>query len=369
MRSLHHVQSLRKLSAPAQAFRLTAVAHLHRSAQLLQHRKEMAAEKPWALISEVSENGYIEEAVDIMGANFNLICHKDFLLNPQLHGPKIQSVFVWNNDPPVQHSLLSSLPSLKVVANGGVGIDHLDVPYITSLGVKVCNTPDVVNNATADMAMGLLLASARKIVECHQVSIDPKTTHIPLCLMGVEVTGSTIGIIGMGRIGYKIAQRAKGFDMKILYHNRHRRSVEEEQSVGACYCQNMDDLLKESDFVVLVVNLTAETKGLISHREFSLMKPTATLVNVSRGLVVDQDALVKALHSESIRAAALDVTYPEPLPRDHPLLHLPNVLITPHVGTNTYTTTKKMIQQMVDNAVAAVKGLPVPNEVRPEGKN
>uniref|UniRef100_A0A3Q2WYN8 Zgc:136493 n=1 Tax=Haplochromis burtoni TaxID=8153 RepID=A0A3Q2WYN8_HAPBU len=148
------------------------------------------------------------------------------------------------------------------------------------------------------MAMGLLLASARKIIFKLEICI-------PQSLVGVEVTGSTLGIIGMGHIGYKIAQRSKGFDMKILYHNRHR-SVEDEQSVGASYCENMDDLLREADFVVLVVNLSPETKGLISHRELSLMKPTATLVNVSRGLVVDQDALVKALQSGEIRAAALD---------------------------------------------------------------
>ncbi|XP_061598399.1 probable 2-ketogluconate reductase isoform X2 [Cololabis saira] len=326
----------------------------------------MAQEKPWALISEVGEQGYLEEGADIMRQHFHIMSHKDFLQNPLEHGPKIQALFVWNCFPAAEPSLLKALPSLKVVANGGVGIDHLDVPYINSLGVKVTNTPGVVSGATADMAMALLLASARKIYEGHQIAVDPKTTHIPQSLMGDEVTGSTLGIIGMGRIGYKIAQRSKGFDMRILYHNRTRRSVEDEQAVGASYCENVDDLLRESDFVVLVVNLTPETTGLISHRELSLMKTTATLVNVSRGLVVDQDALVKALESGVIRAAALDVTHPEPLPRDHPLLKLPNVLITPHVGTNTYTTTRRMVQQMVDNAVAAVKGLPIPNEVKPK---
>ncbi|XP_029299208.1 uncharacterized protein LOC115015787 [Cottoperca gobio] len=325
----------------------------------------MEDNKPWALISEVGEQGYIEEVTDIMKQHFQIICYKDFLQNPPLHGPKIQAMLMWNTLPAAEPSLLSSLPSLKVVANGGVGIDHLDVPYITSLGVKVTNTPGVVSDATADIAMGLLLASARKIVEGHQIAVDPNTTHIPQYLMGVEVSGSTLGIIGMGHIGCKIAQRGKGFDMKILYHNRNRR-VEDEQAVGACYRENMGDLLKESDFVVLAVNLTPETTSLIGHRELSLMKPTATLVNISRGLVVDQDALVKALQSGTIRAAALDVTHPEPLPRDHPLLSLPNVLITPHVGTNTYTTTRKMVQRMVENAVAALKGQSIPNEVKPK---
>lgn len=366
MTCLCFFRCVRTLWAPAQATWLLKVANLHRSVRQLQHQKVMAEEKPWALFSEVGEEGYLEEMADIMKQRFHIICHNDFKQNPQLHGPKIQALFVWNAFPVVEPSLLSLLPSLKVVANGGVGIDHLDVPYINSLGVKVTNTPGVVSNATADIGMALLLASARKVVEGHQVAVDPKTTHIPQCLMGVEVSESTLGIIGMGRIGYKIAQRAKGFDMKILYHNRSRKSVEDEQAVGATYHENMDDLLKESDFVMLAVNLSPETRGLISHRQLSLMKPTATLVNVSRGLVVDQDALVKALQSGTIRAAALDVTYPEPLPRDHPLLFLPNVLITPHVGTNTFTTTKKMVQQMVDNAVAAVKGLSAPNEVKPK---
>ncbi|XP_035534698.1 probable 2-ketogluconate reductase [Morone saxatilis] len=324
----------------------------------------MEDNKPWALISEVGgEQGYLEEVTDIMEQHFQLICYKDFIQNPKLHGAKIQAMFVWHR-PLAEPSLLSLLPSLKVVANGGVGIDHLNVSYINSLGVKVTNTPGVVSDATADMALGLLLASARKIVEGHQIAVHPKTSHLPENLMGVEVTGSTLGIIGMGHIGCKIAQRARGFDMKILYHNRNRRSVEDEQAVGASYRENMDDLLKESDFVMLAVNLTPETTGLISHRELSLMKPTATLVNISRGLVVDQDALVKALQSGRIRAAALDVTHPEPLPRDHPLLGLPNVLITPHLGTNTYTTTRMMVQRMVENALAAVKGQSIPNEVK-----
>ncbi|XP_034401636.1 probable 2-ketogluconate reductase [Cyclopterus lumpus] len=325
----------------------------------------MEDNKPWALISEVGDQGYIEEVTDILEQHFHIICHKDFLQNSLVHGPKIQAILMWNTLPAAKPSLLSLLPSLKVVASGGAGIDHLDVPYIASLGVKVTNTPGVVSDATADIAMGLLLASARRIVEGHLIAVDPNITCLPLKLMGVEVTGSTLGIIGMGHIGYKIAQRGKGFDMKILYHNRNRRSFEDEQAVGASYRENMDDLLKESDFVMMAVNLTPETTDLISHRELSLMKPTATLVNISRGLVVDQDALVKALKSGGICAAALDVTHPEPLPRDHPLLCLPNVLITPHVGTNTIATTRKMVLKMVDNAVAVLNGQVIPNEVKP----
>ncbi|XP_023286600.1 uncharacterized protein LOC111673156 [Seriola lalandi dorsalis] len=325
----------------------------------------MEEEKPWALISEVGgEFGYLEELADILRQHFQLVCHRELLQNPALHGPKIQALLMWKYCPAAEPALLRLLPSLKVVASAGVGIDHLDVPFIRGLGVKVANTPGVVNNATADMAMGLLLASARKILEGHQIALDPRTTHIPQSLMGVEVTGSTLGIIGMGEIGYKIAQRSKGFEMKILYHNRTRRSVEVEQEVEASYCERLDELLRRSDFVVVAVKLTSDTTGLIGHRELSLMKPTATLVNISRGQVVDQDALVKALQSGTIRAAALDVTHPEPLPRDHPLLCLPNVLITPHIGISTYNTASRMVEKMAENAAAAVKGLPVPNEVK-----
>ncbi|XP_031729785.1 uncharacterized protein LOC116397976 [Anarrhichthys ocellatus] len=325
----------------------------------------MEEEKAWALVSELGgDHSYLEEMADILKQHFQLVCYRELLQNPALHGPKIQVLFIWKYFPAAEPSLLRLLPSLKVVASAGVGIDHLDVPFINSLGVKVANTPGVVSDASADLAMGLLLASARKILDAHRIAVDPKTVHIPQSLMGVEVTGSTLGIVGMGEIGYRIAQRSKGFEMKILYHNRTRRSVDDEQAVGASYCRSLDDLLRRSDFVVIVVKLTSDTTGLIGHRELSLMKPTATLVNISRGQVVDQDALVEALQSGRIRAAALDVTHPEPLPRDHPLLGLPNVLITPHIGISTYDTVRAIVEKMVENALAAVKGLPVPNEVK-----
>uniref|UniRef100_A0A3P9KPY9 Glyoxylate reductase/hydroxypyruvate reductase n=1 Tax=Oryzias latipes TaxID=8090 RepID=A0A3P9KPY9_ORYLA len=325
----------------------------------------MEEEKPWVLISEVGgDHGYLAELADIVKQHFHIICHKELLENPELYGPKIQALLNWKFCPVVEPELLRLLPSLKVVASGGVGVDHLDVPFINSLGVKVANTPGVVSDSTADLAMALLLASARRILEGHQVAIDPKTVLIPQRLMGVEVTNASLGIIGMGEIGYKIAQRAKGFDMKIVYHNRRRRSAEDERAVGATFCESLNELLGRSDFVMVAVKLTAETRGLIGHRELSIMKPTATLVNISRGQVVDQNALVDALQSGRIRAAALDVTHPEPLPRDHPLLGLPSVLITPHIGINTFTTARRMVERMVRNATAAVEGSPVPDEVK-----
>uniref|UniRef100_A0A8C6SF13 Glyoxylate reductase/hydroxypyruvate reductase n=1 Tax=Neogobius melanostomus TaxID=47308 RepID=A0A8C6SF13_9GOBI len=326
----------------------------------------MAADKPWALISEVGENGYFEELADIMREHFQIMPLSDFLQSPALHGPKIQVLFIWKFYPEPKPSLLAELPSLKVVCSAGTGTDHLDIPYINNLGLKIANTPHVVSDATADFAMGLLLASARKMFEGQQIARGPEMVIIPQSLMGVEVSGSTLGIIGMGEIGHKIAQRGKGFDMKILYHNRSRRSAEDEAAVGATYCENLDDLLKLSDFVMLSLRFHTDCTGLIGHRELSLMKPTAILVNISRGLLVDQDALIHALQSGIIQAAALDVTHPEPLPRGHPLLSLPNALITPHMGINTTTTAKKIMHRMVNNAVAAVKGLPIPDEVKPQ---
>uniref|UniRef100_A0A8C7KF18 Glyoxylate reductase/hydroxypyruvate reductase n=1 Tax=Oncorhynchus kisutch TaxID=8019 RepID=A0A8C7KF18_ONCKI len=253
--------------------------------------------------------------------------------------------------------------SEQVVVNGGVGVNHLDIPMINSFGVKVCNTPHVVDNATADIGMGLMLASARKIVEGHHYTLTHNNEDLPESSMGMDVSGATLGIIGMGRIGYKVARRAQAFDMKILYHNRNRRK-EEERAVGAMYCANMEDLLQQSDFVMVVVNLSPATQKLIGAKELAMMKPTSTLINISRGLVVDQDALVEALLKKVIRAAALDVTYPEPLPIGHPLAALPNVIILPHIGTHSVETTQLMVEKMVTNALAVLGGNHPPDEVK-----
>ncbi|XP_058547714.1 probable 2-ketogluconate reductase isoform X3 [Neofelis nebulosa] len=199
---------------------------------------------------------------------------------------------------------------------------------------------------------------------CHRLAIAPDTENFSTNWMGQEVTGATLGIIGMGSIGYKIAQRAKAFDMKILYHNRKRRKLEEEEAVGATYCESLDDLLQRSDFVLLAVSLTPQTQRLIGKRELNMMKPTAILVNIGRGLLVDQDALVQALQTGVIKGAALDVTHPEPLPRDHPLLKLENVTLTPHAGSATHQARRQMMENLVASILASLHGLPIPNEVR-----
>ncbi|NXW53390.1 GRHPR reductase, partial [Eurystomus gularis] len=278
---------------------------------------------------------------------------------------KIQAIYLWWHKPVIDQELLQSLPNLKVIANSGAGMDHLDLELVASFGVKMANAPHAVSSSTADTGMALLLASARRLVEGYHIAISSDMEYCEADFLGVEVTGATLGIIGMGSIGYKIALRAKAFAMNILYHNRTQRKEQEEQAVSATYCKKIDNLLQQADFVMVVVSLTPQTHKLIGKRELELMKPTATLINISRGAVVDQEALVTALQTGVIRAAALDVTYPEPLPRDHALLKLKNVIITPHLGSKTDKATYMITEEAVENILAALKGLPMPSEVLP----
>ncbi|KAM4028190.1 putative 2-ketogluconate reductase isoform 2-T2 [Anomaloglossus baeobatrachus] len=335
-------QQLLFCSLPAGAFRMTE-----------------SKELPGALVEEIGgPKGVMEEHVDFLKKRFTLITMKELKEHKEELAEKIVCIFNWGNKPDVDGELLRCLPRLKVVASAGAGVDHLDIKMISSYGVKVANTPHAVTNSTADLAMTLLLVAARNFMEAHQIALSPNTDQFDANWVGGDITGMTLGIIGMGRIGYKIAQRAKAFEMKILYHNRHRRQ-EEERSVGASYCARLDDLLQQSDYVMLVVNLCPETEKLIGKHEFHVMKPSATLINISRGLVVDQEALVEALQTGQIKAAALDVTYPQPLPRDHPLLNLRNAILTPHMGSSTFQTRWLMMEHMVQSMIEAIHNLPV----------
>ncbi|KAK9961172.1 hypothetical protein ABG768_008976 [Culter alburnus] len=326
---------------------------------------QVVMEKPCILATTLGAPGGIYKCFEpCIEKHFTIIPYERFVQRKEDFADKIQALFVWGAALKVDQNLLQSLPNLKAVVNGGVGVDHLDIPLINSFGVKVTNTPHVVDNATADIGMSLMLASARKIVEGHNFSKFRESDDFPESSLGTDVSGATLGIIGMGRIGYKIAKRAQGFEMKILYHNRNRRPESEERAVGATYCASMKELLQRSDFVMVVVNLSPQTHKLIGAKEFAMMKPNSTLINISRGLVVDQDALVEALQKKMIRAAALDVTYPEPLPRDHPLLAIPNVIVLPHVGTHTMETSQIMVERMVTNALAALTGGQIPDEVK-----
>lgn len=263
----------------------------------------------------------------------------------------------------VEGRLLDQFPALKVVSNHGVGCDHIDVPACRSRGVKVCNTPDVLNDTTADMGLALLLSTARRITEGDALARHPSTTAFDGSWFGYQVSGSTLGIVGMGKIGCMVAKRALGFDMKILYNKRRRQEESVERALSAEYCPSLRDMLPRCDFVMLVVPGTKENSKMFSREEFAAMKRTAVLINIGRGSVVDQEALVEALSNGTIAAAGIDVTSPEPLPRDHPLLALPNLTISPHVGSATLHTRRKMTRLVIDNALSVVQGRPPAHEV------
>jgi glyoxylate reductase len=264
----------------------------------------------------------------------------------------------------VDGAMLDRLPRLKVISNYGVGVDHIDLADAEARGIPVGNTPGVLEGATADLGFALLMASARRIVEGDRYAHSAEfVRYDPGYMLGREVHGKTLGIIGMGRIGHQVARRAIGFDMTVLYHNRNRREDVEQALAPSVRFVAKDDLLATSDYVMLCVPLTDQTRGSIGTREFSLMKPDATLINIARGAVVDMESLTKAMSQNRIAAAALDVTEPEPLPRDHPLLAMPNVLITPHLGSATVETRRRMAELSVENLIAGLRGEALPHPV------
>jgi glyoxylate reductase len=261
--------------------------------------------------------------------------------------------------PTVDRALLERLPGVRVISNFGVGVDHIDVAAATARKIPVGNTPGVLDGATADMAFTLLLAAGRRLAEGDRYARGPDfLRYDPSYLLGREIHGATLGIFGLGRIGAQVANRARGFDMNVVYHNRKPRP-DVEKALGVQYVSR-EELLKTADYVVLTVPLTTETRHLIGRAELAMMKPTSILVNVSRGPVVDTDALTDALTKRTIYAAGLDVTDPEPLPRGHPLLVLKNVTITPHLGSATEQTRQRMAEMSLENLLAGLAGTPLP---------
>lgn len=267
----------------------------------------------------------------------------------------------------IDAEIMDASPRLKVVSNMAVGFDNIDVPAATSRGILVGNTPGVLTETTADFAFTLLMAAARRVVEGDKYTRrgDWKTWG-PMILLGYDVHHATLGIIGSGRIGMEMAKRARGFDMKVLYHDVVRRKPEEEAALGLEYVPNLEELLSRADFVTVHVPLTADTHHMISTREFAAMKPTAVLVNSARGPVVDPKALYEALKSGQIFAAGLDVTDPEPIPMDDPLLTLDNIVIAPHIASGSVATRTKMANMAAANLLAGLKGELPPNCVNPE---
>jgi len=255
----------------------------------------------------------------------------------------------------VDEEVLAHASQLRIVANMAVGYDNIDVNAAKSRGVIVTNTPDVLTEATADLVFALLLATGRRLIEANRFLHNGEwSTWNPYLLAGQRCHGASIGLIGMGRIGEAVAKRAKGFDMQILYHNRRRRT-DVEEALGARYV-DLDELLRRADYVVVLTPLTAETRGLIGERELSLMKETAVFINASRGGTVDEQALYRALVEKRIWAAGLDVFQTEPVPVDHPLLALPNVVALPHIGSATYETRNQMARLAAENIAAVLTG-------------
>ncbi|XP_077504896.1 glyoxylate reductase/hydroxypyruvate reductase-like isoform X1 [Amblyomma americanum] len=294
-------------------------------------------------------------------------------------------VEVWNEDKPISRSALlqkiagkdalfclvtekvdselldAAGSSLKVVGTMSVGYDHIDISQCTKRRVAVGNTPHVLTDATAELGIALLLATARRLFEAHQAIGSgewAKQAWSPTWMCGSEIRGSTVGIVGMGNIGFGILERLKAFKAsKFLYFSRAHKPAAE--ALGAQFTR-LDELLKLSDFVIACCALTPETKGLFNKEAFSMMKSTATFINISRGQVVDQDALYEALSSGKIRSAGLDVMTPEPLPVDHPLLKLPNCVILPHIGSAATETRTAMAVLTAQNILAALDGINMP---------
>jgi lactate dehydrogenase-like 2-hydroxyacid dehydrogenase len=259
----------------------------------------------------------------------------------------------------VDAALLARFPNLRCVSNHGVGIDHIRVPDCTAAGVVVCNTPDVLSPATADLAFALLLAGARRVVQGDALARDPATTAFSGTWFGKDVAGATLGVVGLGSIGREIARRgALGFGMRVLYHTRNRAPPDVEAALGgATHCAGLDELLAQADFVVLAVPATPETRHLMGARQLAAMRPGAVLVNIGRGCLVDQDAVVAALAQGRLGHYATDVTEPEPLPRDHPLLGLRDrTTITPHVGSATLGARGAMLRLLLENLAAVMAG-------------
>ena len=251
-------------------------------------------------------------------------------------------------------------PALRAVSSFSVGYEHFDVEACRRRGIACGHTPGVLTETNADTAWALIMAAARRISEAERyVRADRWATGGMDDMLGVDVHGATIGIVGFGRIGQAVARRATGFAMRILYHSRHRVDPAIEESLGATWV-TFEELLAESDFVCIHVPLSPETTGLIDAAALARMKPTAILVNTARGPIVDTSALLAALEAGTIRGAALDVTDPEPLRADHPLSQRDDCLIVPHIGSATYATRARMAVVAGENLLAGLRGEPVP---------
>ena len=267
---------------------------------------------------------------------------------------------------PIDAEVLDNTSRLKIIADRSVGTDNVDIPAATRNGVLLTNTPGILQDACADMTFALLLSYARQVTRSDRAiragkwKVFDQTPYL-----GLDAYNKTLGIFGFGGIGQKVAKRAAGFDMRVIYYSRTRRP-DAETELGAEWAGDMETLLRESDYLCLHCPLTDETRGVIGEAEFALMKPSAVLVNMARGAVVQQQALYEALAANVIAGAAIDVCDPEPIPMDDPLLTLENLVITPHIGSASAATFTAMGMMAARSIVAALTGEPVENMVNPE---
>jgi glyoxylate reductase len=262
----------------------------------------------------------------------------------------------------IDGKVMDQFPNLKIISNCGVGVDHIRLEDAKQRRIPVGNTPGVLSATTADMAFTLLLAAGRRLIEGDHYARSKAFTHFDSnYMLGTEVHHTTLGIIGMGRIGCEVAKRAMGFDMKILYHNRSPKA-NDETDFAATYVSK-DELLRKSDYIVVVVPLNEQTREMISDEEFAIMKSSAVFVNISRGGVVNTDALTRALQNNQIYAAGLDVTEPEPLPRGHKLLSQPNLTLAPHLGSATTQTRLAMQDLAISNLLNGLAGKTIVSSV------
>ena len=265
----------------------------------------------------------------------------------------------------IDSELMDASPNLRVVSNYAIGYDNIDVQAATERGIMVCHTPGVLTETTADFTFALLVCVARRVVEAVRYVREGRwKTWAPMLCLGYDLYGSTLGLIGLGRIGGAVAKRATGFEMRTLYYDVNRQpSLEEE--LGLTYV-DLDTLLRESDFISLHTPLTSETYHMIGAEQFKMMKNRAILINTSRGQVVDGEALCEALASGEIAGAGLDVTDPEPIDADDPLLKLDNCVVVPHIASASIATRTLMATLAAENLIAALQGRMPRNPVNPE---
>jgi glyoxylate reductase len=279
--------------------------------------------------------------------------------------PELEGLLSLLTDP-IDAELIGAASRLRAISNYAVGVDNIDLDAAAARGIAVGNTPDVLTDTTADLAVALMLGISRRLVDGDAyVRRGEWLTWEPDLLLGHDLHRATVGIVGFGRIGRAVASRLEGFECEIVHTRRAVREGAGSARTGAIrnHGVSLEELLERSDFVSLHTPLTPETRGLIGDAALARMKPTAYLVNTARGSIVDSDALGRALHAGAIAGAALDVTDPEPLPAGHPLLEAPNLLVLPHLGSATYATRERMADMAVDNLLAGLAGEPMPHPV------